>query len=52
MLGPLLFTLLTHDCAAKQSSKHIIKFTDDTVVVGLMNNNDKSYREEVEQLAV
>ncbi|KAL0153607.1 hypothetical protein M9458_051087, partial [Cirrhinus mrigala] len=52
VLSPLLFTLLTHDCTAKFSSNHIIKFTDDTTVVDLISNNDKThYREEVAQLA-
>ncbi len=51
-LNPLLFTLLTHDCTAKFSSNHIIKFADDTSVVGLISNNDEMhYREEVAQLA-
>ncbi|KAK3575670.1 hypothetical protein QTP86_031626 [Hemibagrus guttatus] len=34
VLSPLLFTLLTHDRAAMHSSNHIVKFTDDTAVVG------------------
>ncbi len=52
MISPLLFTLLTHDCTAKFSSNHIIKFADDTSVVGLISNNDEThYREEVAQLA-
>ncbi len=51
VLSPLLFTLLTHDCIAKFSSNHIIKFADDTTVVGLISNNDETpYREEVAQL--
>ncbi len=51
VLSPLLFTLLTHDCTAKFSSNHIIKFADDTVV-GLISNNDEThYREKVAQLA-
>ncbi|KAK3510725.1 hypothetical protein QTP70_015979 [Hemibagrus guttatus] len=51
VLSPLLFTLLTHDCAAMHSSNHIVKFTDDTTVVGLISKNDESaYREEVQQL--
>ncbi|KAI4878794.1 hypothetical protein NFI96_009235 [Prochilodus magdalenae] len=50
VLNPLLFTLLTHDCAAMHSSNHI-KFADDTTVVGLINKNDESaYREEVQRL--
>ncbi|KAK3557694.1 hypothetical protein QTP70_034108, partial [Hemibagrus guttatus] len=51
MLSPLLFTLLTHDYAAMHSSNHIIKFADDTAVVGLISKNDESaYREEVQRL--
>ncbi len=52
VLSPLLFTLLTHDCTAKFSFNHIIKFADDTSVVGLTsNNNETHYREEVAQSA-
>ncbi len=52
MLSPLLYTLLTHDCTAKFSSNHIIKFVVDTLVVGLITNNDEThYRDEVAQLA-
>ena len=36
VLSLLLFTLMTHDCCARQSSNHIIKFGDDTTVVGIM----------------
>ncbi|KAK3572188.1 hypothetical protein QTP86_024859, partial [Hemibagrus guttatus] len=51
VLSPLLFTLLTHDCAAMHSSNHVIKFADDTTVVGLISKNDESaYREEVQRL--
>ncbi|GAA6109013.1 uncharacterized protein LOC113663549 isoform X1, partial [Tachysurus ichikawai] len=51
VLSPLLFTLLTHDCAAMHRSIHIIKFADDMTVVGLISKNDESaYREEVQQL--
>ncbi|KAK3535534.1 hypothetical protein QTP70_016804, partial [Hemibagrus guttatus] len=40
VLSPLLFTLLTHDCAAMHRSNHIVKFADDTTVVGLISKND------------
>ncbi|KAK3507916.1 hypothetical protein QTP70_002817, partial [Hemibagrus guttatus] len=47
----LLYTLLTHDCAAMHSSNHIINFADQTTVVGLISKNDESaYREEVQRL--
>lgn len=51
MFSPVLFTLLTHDCTARFSSNHIIKFADDTTVVSLITNDDDTlYREEVGQL--
>ncbi|KAK2901514.1 hypothetical protein Q8A73_011260 [Channa argus] len=51
VLSPLLFTLLTHDCVAMHSSNHIVKFANDTTVVGLNSKNDESaYREEVQRL--
>ncbi|KAK3542978.1 hypothetical protein QTP70_008516 [Hemibagrus guttatus] len=51
VLSPLLFTLLTHECAAIHSSNHIIKFADDMTVVGLISKNDESAnRQEVQQL--
>ncbi len=51
VLSPLLFTQLTHDCTAKFSSDHIIKFANDTSVVGFISNNDEThYRMEVAQL--
>ncbi|KAI3362873.1 hypothetical protein L3Q82_001921 [Scortum barcoo] len=51
VLSPLLFTLLTHDCSAIHLSCLIVKFADDTAVVGRIANNDESdYRQEVEHL--
>src|SRR4029434_7804566 len=46
VLRPLLFSLFTHDCAATHSSNLIVKFADDTTIVGLITDNDESaYRE-------
>ena len=51
VLSPLLFSLFTHDCAATHSSNLLVKFADDTTIVGLISNNDESsYREEVDTL--
>ncbi len=51
VLSPLLYSLYTHDCVATHSSNVIIKFADDTTVVGLITDNDESaYREEVHTL--
>ena len=51
VLSPLLFTLLTHDCASRHKGNQIIKFADDTTVVELIHRNYESmYREEVKHL--
>ena len=42
MLSHLLYSLFTHDCMAKQDSNNIIKFADDTTMVGLITNNDET----------
>ena len=52
MLSPLLYSLFTHDCTARHNSNTIIKFDDDTTVVGLITNNDETaYREEARDLS-
>ena len=51
--SPLLYSLFTHDCVAMHAFNSIIKFADDTIVVGLITNNDETaYREEVRALGV
>src|SRR4029434_4830536 len=51
VLSPFLFSLFTHDCAATHSSNFIVKFADDTTIVGLITDNDESaYREDVDTL--
>uniref|UniRef100_A0A673W3P2 Tetratricopeptide repeat protein 39B n=1 Tax=Salmo trutta TaxID=8032 RepID=A0A673W3P2_SALTR len=53
VISPLLYSLFTHECVAKHNSNTIIKFADDTTVVGLITDNDKTaYREEVGDMAV
>lgn len=48
VLSPLLFKLMTHDCCARSATNHIIKYADDTTVVGLIQDNmELAYREEV-----
>ncbi len=52
VLSPLLYSLYTHDCVSSHSSTSIIKFADDTVVLGLISNNDETaYLDEVERLS-
>ncbi len=52
VLSPLLYSLYTHDCVSSHSSTSIIKFADDTVVLGLISKNDETaYLDEVERLS-
>lgn len=52
MLSPLLYSLYTHDCSPTHNNTLIIKFADDTTVVGLISKGDEAeYREEVLKLA-
>ncbi len=51
VLSPLLYSLYTHECVPSHSSTSIVKFADDTVVLGLISNNDETvYLDEVERL--
>ncbi|KAJ8345313.1 hypothetical protein SKAU_G00295060 [Synaphobranchus kaupii] len=51
VLSPLLYSLYTHDCTASFDSTTIVKFADDTAVIGLITNNDeRAYLEEVRLL--
>ena len=53
VLCPHLYSLFTQDVMAMHDSNTIIKFANDTRVVGLItDNNETSYREEVRDLAV
>ncbi|KAK1784287.1 hypothetical protein P4O66_019969 [Electrophorus voltai] len=50
VLSPLLYSLYTYDCTATSSSNTIVKFADDTVVVGLISDNDeRAYLEEIKK---
>ncbi len=41
VLGPLLYALFTHDYQATHDSYILIKFADDTTVIGLIKDNNK-----------
>ncbi|KAK3539832.1 hypothetical protein QTP70_013351 [Hemibagrus guttatus] len=52
VLSPLLFSLYTNDCTSTDPSVKLLKFKDDTTVIGLIQDGDESaYRQEIEQLA-
>ncbi|KAK1803300.1 hypothetical protein P4O66_004084 [Electrophorus voltai] len=51
VLSPLLYSLYTYDCTATSSSTIIVKFADDTVVMGLTSDNDeRAYLKEIKHL--
>ncbi|KAK1784308.1 hypothetical protein P4O66_003688, partial [Electrophorus voltai] len=51
VLSPLLYSLYTYDCTATSSSTIIVKFAYDTVVMGLISDNDeRAYLEEIKHL--
>ncbi|KAL0154303.1 hypothetical protein M9458_050416, partial [Cirrhinus mrigala] len=53
VLSPLLFSLYTNDCTSKDPSVKLLKFADDTTVIGLIRYGDESAnRQEVEQLSL
>ncbi len=53
VLSPLLFSLYTNDCTSKDPSVKLLKFADDTTLIGLIQDGDRSaYRQEVKELAV
>ncbi len=53
VLSPLLFSLYTNDCTSKDPSVKLLKFADDTTLIGLIQDSDESaYREEIKELAV
>lgn len=43
---------ISNDCISRDSSVKVLKFVDDTTVIGLILDSDESaYKQEVEQLA-
>ncbi len=53
VLSPLLFSLYTNVCTSKDPSVKLLKFADDTTLIGLIQGGDESaYRQKVRELAV
>ncbi|KAK3544419.1 hypothetical protein QTP86_011157 [Hemibagrus guttatus] len=50
VLSPFLYSLFTHDCRPVYGSNSIIKFADDTTVIGLISDDETAYRVEVQHL--
>ena len=52
MLAPFLFSLYMSDCRSSNKSCSIVKFTDDTVSIKLISNDDSSkYVDEINKFA-
>ena len=48
VLSPALFTVYTNDCMAGSENCTIIKYADDTVLLGLiLNDDEEAYRDEI-----
>ncbi len=53
VLSPLLLPPYMNDCTSKDPSVKLLKFADDTTLIGLISDGDDSaYRQEVKELAV
>src|SRR4029434_10221261 len=51
VLSPLLYSVYTYDCTHTHPSNTVIKFADDTTVVGqITNENESASRDEVDRL--
>ncbi|KAK1786658.1 hypothetical protein P4O66_002978 [Electrophorus voltai] len=50
VLSSLLYSLYTYDCTATSSSTIIVKFADDTIVMGLISDDERAYLEEIKHL--
>ena len=42
VLSPLLFSLYTSDCSSSIKSRSIVKFADETMLIGLISDDDNS----------
>uniref|UniRef100_A0A2D4EY57 Uncharacterized protein n=1 Tax=Micrurus corallinus TaxID=54390 RepID=A0A2D4EY57_MICCO len=53
VLSPLLYSLYTYDCTPSCPTNSIIKFADNTTLVGLISEDDETaYRSEVLRLVL
>ncbi|KAK3514232.1 hypothetical protein QTP70_010413 [Hemibagrus guttatus] len=51
VLSPLLFSLYTNSCTSGHQSVKLLKFADDTTLIGLISDGDKpAYRSEMDRL--
>ncbi|KAI4894750.1 hypothetical protein NFI96_033825, partial [Prochilodus magdalenae] len=51
VLSPLLYSLFTHDCVARQTTNVIFKFADSTILGHITDGDETVYRKEVSTLS-
>ena len=52
VLSPLLFSLYSNSCTSSHQSVKLLKFADDTTIIGLISGGDESaYRWEIDHMA-
>ena len=52
VLSALLFILYTNDCRAEGDNVSILKYADDTVILGLVRGNETNYRDNIERFII
>ncbi|KAL7826959.1 hypothetical protein AOLI_G00321680 [Acnodon oligacanthus] len=52
VLSPLLFSLYTNDCTSTDPSVKVLKYADDTTVIGLIRDGDTSDKRVVDQVVL
>ena len=48
VISPVLFTIYTNDCFKDNNDVKLLKFADDSTILGLIRDNDNSYRNYVD----
>ena len=52
-MSPSLFIIYTNDCVSNFHSVNLLKYADDTVIYGLIDNNDENnYRQSIQDFSV
>ena len=52
VLSPVLFTLYTNDCRSSSSDCLVIKYADDTVILGKLKVSDTEYKSEINKFTL
>jgi len=47
VLSPFLYTMYTNSCRSAYTNNHYFKYADDTVLVGLLSDNETDYKSDI-----